>query len=104
MGLLELPNNLKELLAAKIVPGLSCFFEELLFGHSLSGDTRVVSAGDEKSLVSTHALVADESILDGNSKCMSDMKVPSDIGRWQANGEAFGIGGLVVGVEKLAEC
>ena len=82
MGLLELPNNLQELLAPKIVPGLPCFFKELLLGHSLSGDTRVVSARQEKSLVSTHALVADERILDGNSKCMSDMKVPSDVGRW----------------------
>ena len=103
MSFLELPNNLKELLPAKIVSRLSCFFEELLFSHSLSGDTRMVSARDKKSLVSTHALVADKCVLNGNSEGMTDVKVSSDIWRGKADGEAFRIGGLVVGVEKLAE-
>jgi hypothetical protein len=49
-----------------------------------------------------HAFVADECVFNGDGKGVSDMEVACDIGGRETNGEAFRVGGLVVGVEELA--
>lgn len=102
MSFFEIPHNFQELLSAEIMPGLSSLSEKLLFGDSLSGNACMIGSRDEECFEALHAFVADECVFNGDGKCVSDMEVAGDIGGRETDGEAFGVGGLVVGVEELA--
>lgn len=103
MGLLELPHNIQEFLSSQVVSGLASFLEEFLFCDCLGGNACVISPWDIEGLVSAHAFVADQCVFDGYGEGVSDMEVPCDVGRREADGEFLGVGGLVVGVEEFAE-
>ncbi len=83
------------------MPCLACLLEELLFGNSLSRNSSMVCAGDEEGLIATHPFIPDECILNGDGEGVADVEVAGDVGRGEADGKLFGVGGLVVGVEEL---
>lgn len=62
----------------------------------------MIGSGEEESFVPIHALIADQSVLNGDSESMADVEVACDVGGREGDGESLGVGGLVVGVEKFA--
>jgi hypothetical protein len=81
--------------------GFTLFFHELLFNNSLSSDTCMVSSRQVKGFKALHSFSSHDRILDGNSQCMTNVKIPSDVGWWKSDCESFGVGRLIIGMEKM---
>jgi len=64
MDFFELPDMLQKLFSAQVMTRKTFFFEQFFFSNSLSGDTCVISARNEKSFIALHTFVSDYRIFD----------------------------------------
>lgn len=83
------------------MPGLACLLEQLLLSHCLGSNACVISSREEESFIPVHALIADQCVLDSDSKGVSDVEVACDVGGRECDGEPLRVGGLVVGMEEF---
>ena len=66
-------------------------FRELLFDSSLSRYACMIGTRNPESRVSTHAVISDHDVFDGEHQRMSDMELTGDIWRWEGYIEFFPI-------------
>ena len=78
----------QELFTANVVAGLSFLLAELFLHHDLGGNAGVVGTGQPKHFLAFHAGLASQNVLNGVVEHVAHVQHPSDIRRWDDDGEA----------------
>ena len=93
--MLPIPNTLKELFSAQIVTAQAFLGTQFFFNLNLSCNTCMVNTGNPQSIITLHALKANQGILQSRVHCMTHVQLTCNIGRRHYNGKRLRIVGLV---------
>ena len=83
------PDPLEERVAADVVPRLAFFLREVALDHHLRGDAGMIGAGQPQRSSATHAMPANERVLDRGRERVTHVQAPRDV-RWRQHAGEMG--------------
>ena len=82
------PDFFQKFFPSEIVAADALFFQ-IFFHHVLSGNARVVGAGQPESFIALHPFLPDDDILNGGIQRVAHVKRAGHVRRWNGNSKSF---------------